>query len=98
MIVQFNDIMRSFNALAGSAPKPVTGCLVDVENGSRLEFCFNPGEIDDDILFNGSKKWLITQAKVRYNNLWTKSLDPLWATVDIELTEWHDDNNFGRRS
>ena len=49
-------------------------------------------------LFNGSKKWLITQAKVRYNNLWTKSLDPLWATVDIELTEWHDDNNFGRRS
>ena len=33
MIVQFNDIMRSFNALAGSAPKPVTGCLVDVENG-----------------------------------------------------------------
>ena len=52
MIVQFNDIMRSFNALAGSAPKPVTGCLVDVENGSRLEFCFNPGEIDDDIPVN----------------------------------------------
>ena len=152
MIVQFNDIMRSFNALAGSAPKPVTGCLVDVENGSRLEFCFNPGEIDDDIPVNyafinipgqghsvaqwssnSSRKlaysldfyrknsddnyvrrkiqWLervktptydaegyLSAAKVRYNNLWTKSLDPLWATVDIELTEWHDDNNFGRRS
>ena len=54
MIVQFNDIMRSFNALAGSAPKPVTGCLVDVENGSRLEFCFNPGEIDDDIPVNSA--------------------------------------------
>ena len=40
--------------------------------------------------YTGDTKWVVDGAKVAFNNLWTKDLLPLFATVNISLIEWRE--------
>lgn len=42
--------------------------------------------------YTGEQKWVVESAKVTFSNLWTKDLNPLFATVSLSLVEWNEEN------